>query len=265
VLTELPAPLVAIEGYRSAGLTAIHDRALEVAGALAADPAPRLLVSLALAALSNFDFARAREYGERLRDAGERDADPMTIAESEYILGIVTFWLGELNQAKTHFERAIQSVRPEHRRDHVLKFGQDPESTCGMRLACTLCILGETAGAVRARDAALAVALEIDHPYNLEVTRIFAALLAFEMREPFALREHVAQLRATDSEHRPAQVRAVLEAFDGYLDVLDRRVEGIVRIQRVLNDPAMSERAFCSTRARWPARGAAGSTQRIAL
>src|SRR6266542_1631201 len=112
-----------------------------------------------------------------------------------------------------------------------------------MRLACTLCILGDTAGAVRARDAAFAVAHEIGHPYNLEVTRIFAALLALEMREPAAIREQVAQLQATDSEHRPAQVRVVLEAFDGYLDVLDRRVDGIVRIQRVLNDPAMCERA----------------------
>jgi DNA-binding SARP family transcriptional activator/tetratricopeptide (TPR) repeat protein len=244
VLSGLPAPLVAVEGYRSARLTAIHERALEVARSLRVEPDAPLLWSLALAGLSNFDFDGARQFGERLRASSAHAGDAVLLAQAEYVLGVAAFWQGALEAAKEHFGRAVASVRPEHRRTHVVQYGHNPDSTCGMRLACTLCLLGEAAAATRSRDAALAVAEEVGHPYSRDLTWVFAALLALEMRDHAGVRRYASALAAGLTSHSAVHIRASAEAFAGHVDVLDGRCDGgVARIQRVLNDPAMSEHA----------------------
>ena len=52
LLTALPAPLLALEGYASERMTRVHTRALQLAGQLGSEPEPRLMWSLAMAALT---------------------------------------------------------------------------------------------------------------------------------------------------------------------------------------------------------------------
>jgi hypothetical protein len=75
----------------------------------------------------------------------------------------------------------VERYRPEYRRSHLLWYGQDPKVICLGRLAVTLWLLGHTEAAIRARDAGLALADEIGHPYSKSVGLVFGALLAFEM------------------------------------------------------------------------------------
>jgi hypothetical protein len=59
-----------------------HERALALAQALGVEPDPPLLRSLALASLSHYEFETAQQFGEQLRDCGERESDDVLLAQS---------------------------------------------------------------------------------------------------------------------------------------------------------------------------------------
>ena len=149
-----------------------------------------------IASLSQRDFAAARGFGEQLRARGERDADDVLLVEADYVLGIAAFWQGEFDAARGHFEAAVARYRPEHRRAHLLRYGLDPKVICLSRLGNTLWFLGHPEAATRARDAALALAEEIGHPYTRATALVFAALLSLEMRDRGRLRAYAALLTA---------------------------------------------------------------------
>jgi DNA-binding SARP family transcriptional activator len=244
VLTALPAPLVAVDGYLSSRVSKMHDRALGLTQALGVDPEPPLLRSLALANLSHYEFETAQRFGRQLRAHGEREGDAVLLVQSGYVLGIAAFWRGKLEAARAYFEGAVANSRPEHRRAQFQHYGHDPESTCLIRLACTLWFLGHPEAATGACDAALALAEEIGHPYSRSLTLVFAALLALEMRDPLRLRAFSAELATARADDAPVHVRSTAEVFAGHIDVLDGRVgSGLARIQHILDDPDASEQA----------------------
>ena len=59
LLTALPAPLLALEGYASERMTRVHTRALQLAGQLGSEPEPPLMWSLAMAALTRGEWEPA--------------------------------------------------------------------------------------------------------------------------------------------------------------------------------------------------------------
>lgn len=244
ILTALPVPLMSIEGYLSNRVVEIHERAMVLARALGVELEPPLLRSLALANLSHYEFEAAQRFGEQLRGHGERDSDDVLFVQSGYVLGIAAFWKGELEAARGYFEEAVERCRPEDRYAHFRQYGQDPESTCLMRLGCTLWFLGYPEAAARARDAAIVLVDEIGHPYSRSLTLVFAALLALEMRDTTRLRTYTAEFTGGRTEHVASHVRATTAVFGGYFDLLDGRLdEGIARIQLTLDDPETSEQA----------------------
>jgi DNA-binding SARP family transcriptional activator len=133
LLTALPAPLLALEGYASGRMNQVHARALQLAGQLGSEPEPPLLWSLALAALSRGDWEGGRRFGERLRERAGRDDDQVLWVESDYIRGIAAYWPGRLTEARGHFVAAMTRFQPARRRAHVLRYGQDPELIVRLR------------------------------------------------------------------------------------------------------------------------------------
>src|SRR5262249_30645172 len=131
LLTAALPAFATVDGFGAPRLVAAQERALK----LSAEPSAPLLRSIALSALSADDFDRSRAIGARLRDRGET-------VEGEYVLGISAFWLGELQTALGHFERAISASNPEDRARHLVRYGLDPEVVCRSRRANTLALLG---------------------------------------------------------------------------------------------------------------------------
>ena len=219
ILTALPGPLVALDGYRSERLVSVHERALALAAALGIEPDAPLVRSLALAALTRGDVDAAQAFGERLRAAGERAGDDVLWVESAWVLGVAAYWHGQLHAAREHLEAALERWRPAHRPEHLLRYGMDPELTCTIRLAHTLWLLGHDEDAARTRDAALALAAASEHSLSRSLVRVFAAMLALDQRDDEHLRAHVEDLIATGvgPAARPA------EALAGFVDVLDGR------------------------------------------
>lgn len=232
--TALLAPLVASEGYASARIHEAHERALTLARSLGVAPSP-LLRSLGLGSLARGDFAAAREHGAALRERGERDSDEVLRVEGEYLLGVTAFWAGELSTAREHLARAVALYRDENRREHLLRYAQDPVVICLTRLALTHWLLGDGDAAIRARDEGLARAEQIGHPYSLATGLVFASLLALDMADLPALRRLVDRAKVATATGVGVQVEGAFAALDAYLEVVDGRPsEGIARIRQIV-------------------------------
>jgi hypothetical protein len=257
LLTALPAPLLALEGYASGRIDQVHARALQLAGQLGCEPAPPLLWSLALAALSRGDWAGGRGFGERLRGRAERDDDQVLWVESDYIRGIAAYWPGRLPEARGHFEAAMTRFQPPRRRAHVLRYGQDPELIVRLRLAHTMWLLGDPSEADRQRDRALAAAEESTHPYSRAVASAWAAILAMDRGDDAELRRHAQALGRYAAGDAPAQVLWAAQAFPGHVDVLEgRTAAGLARVREV-REQVLGARA--------PAPGVPGVATRLLL
>jgi hypothetical protein len=198
-------------------MSATQQRALALSAVLGLEPSPPLLRSLALAALTRSDFPAARRFGEPLRQAAERRSDPVLQVEASYVLGIAAFWQAQLHGARQHFERALELYRPADRMTHLLGYGQDPKVVCLGRLANTLWFLGHALEARCAAGDAIAWAEEIGHPFSKVIARTFAAVLAIDMGDEVAVRDHTAALAEADQTISGP----IVAALRGYLDVLD--------------------------------------------
>jgi hypothetical protein len=257
LLTALPAPLLAREGYQSERMEQAHAQALRLAGQLGREPEPPLVWSLAMAALTRGEWDQARGFAGQLRARAETDDDQVLWVESDYLQGIAAYWPGRLTQARSCFEAGMERFRPERRRAHVLRYGQDPELLVRLRLAHTLWLLGDSGGADRQRDLALRAAGEATHAYSRAVTWVWAAILAADRGDAGEFRRHVQALAAAPADEGPAQVRLAAELFAGHLAVLEGRTDEGLALVRTVRAQLVSGQA--------PAPGLPGVATRLLL
>ncbi len=235
ILAALPAVLGMAEGFASPRVVDVHRRALELASTLGIELPSPLLRSLAIASLSQSAFDRAQWFGQQLHARGEHDADDLLLVESDYVLGIAAFWQGKLAVARRRFVAAVERYRPDYRRAHLFQYGLDPKAICLSRLGNTLWFLGYPEAAVRARDAALALAEEIAHPFTKATVLVFASMLALDLRDPERVHEYAAALIAGLGDRAGLPARLHAESLAGYSDVVKGRpTAGIARIQQAL-------------------------------
>jgi tetratricopeptide (TPR) repeat protein len=147
-----------------------------------------------------------------LRSAGERDQDPMLVVEAGYVLGVTSFWEGELREARRHLEDAIERYSSERRETHIALYSQDPKVVCLSRLAWTLWFLGSPDQAAATRDSALALADELGHPFSRCYASLYGAILSQELDDERARAElvEVTEALATDERFPLLQTWAAL-------------------------------------------------------
>jgi hypothetical protein len=243
LLTATLTPLANAEGFASTALDDAQQRALELARRLGVDPPAHLLGSLAIASLCRNDFAAAQRFGEKLQARGYAEQDQAVLIESAYVLGIAAFWQGQFAVARRHFEAASEEYRPGRRRAHLLRYWLDPQVVCLSRLGNTLWFLGESAAAVRARDAALALADEVGHQFTRSAVITFAALLALEMDDTPRIREYLDALDAASGDRGAGPTLISAELLRSYLRALDGEATGIAQLRRALEEADGAEDA----------------------
>jgi DNA-binding SARP family transcriptional activator len=174
---ELTVMLGAARGWGSPD----YARARDLSDKLGRAVSPPILRGMALNSLLRLELTDAREDAIALLAAGERDADPVLIVEGEYLLGVTSFWEGGFVEARQHLQAAIDRYVPERRATHMALYSQDPKVVCLSRLGWTHCLLGRLDEAVEARDSALSLADELDHPFSCCYARFYGALISQEL------------------------------------------------------------------------------------
>jgi DNA-binding SARP family transcriptional activator/tetratricopeptide (TPR) repeat protein len=154
---------------------AVYERARRLRVKRGRAPEPSTLRLSANAAIVQRDFHQARAFGHTLLSRGLDDGDAIVITEGHYLVGVTSFWLGELETSRHHLEAALASTRPSHTPVHLERFGQDPRSVCLVRLALTRFHLGDVADADRTCASVLDAAAETDHLFTEVYVRSFAA------------------------------------------------------------------------------------------
>ncbi|ONH32410.1 ATP-binding protein [Pseudofrankia asymbiotica] len=237
LLTALPGPLSAADGYASPRLRTALDRAFDLAARLGAEPAAPLLRARAMAVLSRGEFDAALEYGGQLRALGE--SDDVLAVEGDFVRGVAAAWRNEAAAARDHLRAAIARYRPENRPAHLLAYGQDPQVLCLARLAHVCFCLGDVAEARQSQCRSLELAHAVNHPFTLAGALLFAAILDLDLADLPSLRRRVAELAAVRQRVEAPPVRLITEAMTSYLDLLDGAAgPGLARIDAALADPA---------------------------
>jgi DNA-binding SARP family transcriptional activator len=236
LLTRFVTPLAAIDGYSTPRVRETQRRAVELGRALGAAPEAPLLRSLAFASTVAGDFAAARAHAEELRTLALTRGDDGALVESDYMLGIGAFWQGELVPARVHFEKAVARYRDEQRSMHLVRYALDPKVVCLSRLGNTLGFLGLEDDAVRASEAAVQLAVQVDHPQSYSTALVFACLLSLELRQYERLRTHVTAIEAERAKDGAPQVRSAAESFAGFVDALAGRTRGMGRVRSAVDE-----------------------------
>jgi len=243
ILSAIPALIGAVEGFTSTRIVEAQHRAIDRSRALGIEPAPPLLLSLAMTSLSRGDFDEPQRIGAELAARGEREADQGLIVEGHYLLGITAFWSGEFLSARSHFETAVERFAAVDRSRHLLRFGRDPQVMCLGRLANTLGFLGHPA-ARPTRDETLALAQRIGHPFSQGTALIFGAMLSLELRELERFRYLVTAVNALPVEHESQPILISSRALRGLVQVFDGRTdEGLALIERAWEDVQTADAA----------------------
>ena len=174
---ELTIMLGAARGWGSPDYSKARDLCAKLGRAVS----PPILRGLALNSLLRLELDDAREDGIALLAAGERDKDPILMVEGEYVLGVTSFWEGELLQSRCHLENAIERYSSERHETHTTLYSQDPKVVCLSRLAWTLWFLGYPDRAAEARDSALSLADELDHPFSRCYASLYGAIVSQDL------------------------------------------------------------------------------------
>jgi DNA-binding SARP family transcriptional activator/predicted ATPase len=198
----LGVSLVASRGYGSPSVIETYERAAALCGELGTAPAAPVLRGLAIAHVVRTDFDQARRLGQQLLAQAEQAQDASLTVEANYVLGVTTFWMGDLVTARMHLEQAVGGYDPAHSAAHISLYSQDPKVVCLCRLAFTLWLLGYPDRALQCDDEALATGQAIAHPMSLAYSLAWSAMLHSQRRDAETTRQRAEAAIALGRQHR---------------------------------------------------------------
>ena len=228
----LGSPLVALEGYGSAGAHQLYERALSLCRKLDRPVAPPILRGLGLARLQGCRFDDCRELAQALLN--HESNDPVAATEGRYLLGVSAFWRGDLAMARHHLRGAIDAYQVSHRDEHLALYAQDPKAVCLVRLAWIDLWAGDPGRADETARSALQLTVDLDHLMTSWYVITYAAIIAAESEDLARLAEllRVAELLRKRLPMRYLMI--VLEALRGWMDVCEGAPRGIEKIEQAV-------------------------------
>jgi predicted ATPase len=191
--TALGVALASMETYLSPRIIEEYATVRSLCDRAGVIPGPPALRTLALISIQSGEIAKAAEIGQQLLAAAPDSGNSLVLVEAHYVLGISSFWLGKPAQSARHFETALEAYRPEHAREHIRIYGQDPAPICGVRLAQSLWMVDQPTAARRALEKSLAWAESLAHPHTLAYTRAWATWILIDLGDEVAARRELAR------------------------------------------------------------------------
>jgi tetratricopeptide (TPR) repeat protein len=183
--TLLALSVSASRGYAAPEVQSAYGRAREICTILGnqAEHFP-VLRGLCTFYIVRGEMITARTLAQQCLRIGEQTQRPEYLIEGCTALGYVLAFTGELAAARSLLERAIQIYRSSNGPTLVFQTAQDPCVACLSLLALVYWAQGSFEKAAAYRDESLAVAAQLNRPFDLAYAGCFVAMLDNIRGEP---------------------------------------------------------------------------------
>ena len=185
LLIAVGAPLQATKGWAAAEIQNVYTRARELCRQIGESPQVfPMMWGLWVSHYIRAELQTAKELGEQLIRLAQSAEDPVLLLEAHHAQWSVLLNLGELTQAREHYEQGFALYDPEQHRALAFLYGGHDAGCCALSFGSTvLWLLGYPDQARKRSEEAVTLAREISHPTSLAVTLFFAARLHQLCRE----------------------------------------------------------------------------------
>ena len=178
----------------------------------------------------NFNGDVARELAARFLALGEKQGATVPLMIGHRTMASTLALMGDLVEARAHYDEALALYRPaEHRRLMTL-FGQDLRVTCLAFRSMALWLLGYPQAALKDADCALMEARQIEHAATLMFTLNFPILVNTYCGNYHSANEHLKELVALAEEKGATFRKAEGVLRRGYILTLTGKATKAVEI-----------------------------------
>ena len=144
---------------------------------------------------------QAARIGREILDLGERERDPRILIDGHLLVGSTMLFIDDLKGGLDHLDQAISLFAGGPTRARTTRVGNDPRVACFTTSAFTLWLLGYPDRAVERANAALALAVELEHPFTSAYARFHSGLLHSWRREWDIVLDRAVGLLGIADEH----------------------------------------------------------------
>jgi predicted ATPase len=201
----LGAPLLATQGLASIQAERTYVRAQELCRQLGeTQQLFSMLSGLGTCYQQQGKIQAAHELGKQSLSLAQSCQDPILITLSEANVGMSSFFLGEIVQAREHLEQGISLYHPQPYDAPIFHYWCDPGVLCRGFAAKTLRLLGYPDQALQRSREALALAHDLSHPQSLAFALYVSGVLHHFRREGQATqRQAEAEIALTNAQGFP--------------------------------------------------------------
>jgi predicted ATPase/class 3 adenylate cyclase len=198
----LAVPLMLTKGYAALEVEQVYSRARELWQQVGDSPQffPMLFGLWAFYSVKA-DYRTACELGEQLVRLAENAQDPALLVEAHAARGNTLSFLGQLELAREHLERAITLYDPQQHGSHAFVYGQDPGVHALSYETLTLWLLGYPDQARKRSQEAFALARQLSHPYSSAFALVHVLYIHRFSRQLKPTEDRANELVALSSEH----------------------------------------------------------------
>jgi len=213
--TSLARALLAAKGYTEE-VEEAYTRALEL---LETNPdLPQLFP--VLRGLSSFytyrgEFEKGAQVGREILRLAERQDDRGILVDGHFVLGSSLAFLDDLSGALKHLDEALACAEAEQTSSRPLRIGNNPRVAGLTTSGFILWMLGFPDRALERADAAVALALELEHPFTMAYALFHTGFLHLWRREPELAGERARRVLDVAEDHEFPIWRAVGTCLGG--------------------------------------------------
>jgi predicted ATPase/class 3 adenylate cyclase len=123
------------------------------------------------------------KLGQEILALGEHERDSRMLIDGHLLVGTYMMSFVDLQGGLDHLDEAISLSTGAPRQARTMRVGNDPRVACYTTSAFTLWLMGYPDRAVERANAALALAIELEHPFTSAYARFHAGLLHLWRRD----------------------------------------------------------------------------------
>jgi predicted ATPase/class 3 adenylate cyclase len=230
--TSLARALMATKGFTPevedafAGAVELFERG--------ADVRQQFSVLRGLASLYQFrgQVDQAANLGDEILALGERENDPRMLIDGHLVVGSTKVFIDDLQGGLDHLDQAISLFAGRATRARTTRGGNDPRVACYTTSAFALWLQGYPDRAVERANAALALAVELEHPFTSAYARFHSGLLHHWRREADIVLDRAVELLEIADQYDFRIWSAVGSCLLGAAQVgLGRFAEGLANVR----------------------------------